>query len=31
MLDAKLPNRFSVTRRKLELRFKFIEGYELAL
>lgn len=30
MLDAKLPNRFSVTRRKLELRFKFIEGYEFA-
>ena len=30
MLDAKLPNRFSVVRLKLKVRFKFIEGYELA-
>ncbi len=28
MLDTKLSNRFSVTRRKLELRFRFIEDYE---
>jgi hypothetical protein len=31
MLDAKLPNCFSVVRRKLELRFKFIEDYEICL
>jgi hypothetical protein len=30
MLDAKLPNRFSVVRRKLELRFRLTEGYEFA-
>jgi hypothetical protein len=29
MLDTKLPNRFSVMRRKLELRFRFIEDYEI--
>jgi hypothetical protein len=29
MLDTKLPNRFSVMRRKLELRFRFTEDYEI--
>jgi len=29
MLDTKLPDRFSVMRRKLELRFRFIEDYEI--
>ncbi len=29
MLDTKLSNRFSVMRRKLELRFRFIEDYEI--
>lgn len=29
VLDAKLSNRFSVVRRKLEFRYRLIEGYEL--